>query len=290
MILSMTGFGSSVAECGELKFTAEIKSLNSKQLDLSVRLPQQYREAEMGLRGDIAQRLERGKVEATITVEANETAAAGVVNVAMARRYKEMIEEMSTELGVPTPADWSATLLRMPDVLKPENRVVGADEVDALRRAVGGALDGLVEFRTQEGARLEKFFEEKIEAIQGLLLEVPQYEGERIERIRGRIFDALEKLQGVDYDKNRFEQEMIFYIEKLDITEEKIRLQNHLDYFLKTMKGAPGQGKKLGFITQEMGREINTLGSKANHAELQRIVVRMKDHLEQIKEQILNVM
>ena len=137
---------------------------------------------------------------------------------------------------------------------------------------------------------MEKFFEEKIEAIQGLLLEVPQYEGERIERIRGRIFDALEKLQGVDYDKNRFEQEMIFYIEKLDITEEKIRLQNHLDYFLKTMKGAPGQGKKLGFITQEMGREINTLGSKANHAELQRIVVRMKDHLEQIKEQILNVM
>ena len=244
----------------------------------------------MGLRGDIARRLERGKVEATITVEANETAAAGVVNVAMARRYKEMIEEMSNELGVPAPTDWSATLLRMPDVLKPENRVVGADEVDALRRAVGGALDGLVEFRTQEGARLEKFFEEKIEAIQGLLLEVPQYEGERIERIRGRIFDALEKLQGVDYDKNRFEQEMIFYIEKLDITEEKIRLQNHLDYFLKTMKGAPGQGKKLGFITQEMGREMNTLGSKANHAELQRIVVRMKDHLEQIKEQILNVM
>ena len=137
---------------------------------------------------------------------------------------------------------------------------------------------------------MEKFFEEKIEAIQGLLLEVPQYEGERVERIRGRIFDALEKLQGVDYDKNRFEQEMIFYIEKLDITEEKIRLQNHLDYFLKTMKAAPGQGKKLGFITQEMGREINTLGSKANHAELQRIVVRMKDHLEQIKEQILNVM
>ena len=137
---------------------------------------------------------------------------------------------------------------------------------------------------------MEKFFEEKIEAIQGLLLELPHSERERIERLRGRIFDALEKLQGVDYDKNRFEQEMIFYIEKLDITEEKIRLQNHLDYFLKTMKGAPGQGKKLGFITQEMGREINTLGSKANHAELQRIVVRMKDHLEQIKEQILNVM
>ncbi len=244
----------------------------------------------MGLRGDIAQRLERGKVEATISVEANETAAAGVVNVAMARRYKEMIEQMSAELGVPAPTDWSATLLRMPDVLKPENRGVGADEVEALRRAVGEALDGLVEFRTQEGARLEKFFEEKIEGIQSLLLEVPQYEGERIERIRSRIVDGLEKLQGVDYDKNRFEQEMIFYIEKLDITEEKIRLQNHLDYFLKTMKGEPGQGKKLGFITQEMGREINTLGSKANHAELQRIVVRMKDHLEQIKEQILNVM
>jgi len=197
---------------------------------------------------------------------------------------------LAQEIGVPEPEDWYSVLLRMPDIMKTEMPYMDDAEKEALNDAISNAIKELVAFRTQEGNRLEQFFKEKIENIQQLLNEVPKYEQERIEKIRGRIVDALEKLKNEDYDKNRLEQEMIFYIEKLDITEEKLRLQNHLDYFLSTMETGHGQGKKLGFISQEMGREINTLGSKANHAELQRIVVRMKDQLEQIKEQVLNVM
>ena len=208
----------------------------------------------------------------------------------MAEEYKAQITELSQELGIPHPEDWYSVLLRMPDIMKTEMPDMDDAEKVALNDAVSNAIKELVAFRTQEGNRLELFFKEKIENIQQLLNEVPKYEQERIEKIRGRIVDALEKLKNEDYDKNRLEQEMIFYIEKLDITEEKLRLQNHLDYFLSTMETGHGQGKKLGFISQEMGREINTLGSKANHAELQRIVVRMKDQLEQIKEQVLNVM
>ena len=290
MILSMTGFGKAVAEVNDKKITAEIKSLNSKQLDLAVRIPQQYRECELPLRSLIATELERGKVDLIITVESNAVLSQTVINKALAAEYKNQIESLSRETGIPEPEDWYSILLRMPDIMKTETPIIDEAEKGALTDAVNNAVKELMAFRTQEGNRLESFFKEKINKIQQLLDEVPKYEHERIEKIRSRITDALEKLGKEDYDKNRMEQEMIFYIEKLDITEEKLRLQNHLDYFLSTMETGHGQGKKLGFISQEMGREINTLGSKANHAELQRIVVRMKDQLEQIKEQVLNIM
>ena len=290
MILSMTGFGKAVVEMNDKKITAEIKSLNSKQLDLTIRIPQQYRECELPLRSLVAAELERGKVDLAITVESNASTSQSIINKSLAFEYKRQIEDLAQEIGVPEPEDWYSVLLRMPDIMKTEMPDMDDAEKEALNDAVSNAIKELVAFRTQEGNRLELFFKEKIENIQQLLNEVPKYEQERIEKIRGRIVDALEKLKNEDYDKNRLEQEMIFYIEKLDITEEKLRLQNHLDYFLSTMETGHGQGKKLGFISQEMGREINTLGSKANHAELQRIVVRMKDQLEQIKEQVLNVM
>lgn len=290
MILSMTGFGKAVVEMNDKKITAEIKSLNSKQLDLTIRIPQQYRECELPLRSLVAAELERGKVDLAITVESNADTSQSIINKSLAFEYKRQIEDLAQEIGVPEPEDWYSVLLRMPDIMKTEMPDMDDAEKEALNDAVSNAIKELVAFRTQEGNRLEQFFKEKIENIQQLLNEVPKYEQERIEKIRGRIVDALEKLKNEDYDKNRLEQEMIFYIEKLDITEEKLRLQNHLDYFLSTMETGHGQGKKLGFISQEMGREINTLGSKANHAELQRIVVRMKDQLEQIKEQVLNVM
>lgn len=290
MILSMTGFGKAVVEMNDKKITAEIKSLNSKQLDLTIRIPQQYRECELPLRSLVAAELERGKVDLAITVESNAGTSQSIINKSLAFEYKRQIEDLAQEIGVPEPEDWYSVLLRMPDIMKTEMPDMDDAEKEAQNDAVSNAIKELVAFRTQEGNRLELFFKEKIENIQQLLNEVPKYEQERIEKIRGRIVDALEKLKNEDYDKNRLEQEMIFYIEKLDITEEKLRLQNHLDYFLSTMETGHGQGKKLGFISQEMGREINTLGSKANHAELQRIVVRMKDQLEQIKEQVLNVM
>lgn len=290
MILSMTGFGKAVVEMNDKKITAEIKSLNSKQLDLTIRIPQQYRECELPLRSLVAAELERGKVDLAITVESNAGTSQSIINKSLAFEYKRQIEDLAQEIRVPEPEDWYSVLLRMPDIMKTEMPDMDDAEKEALNDAVSNAIKELVAFRTQEGNRLEQFFKEKIENIQQLLNEVPKYEQERIEKIRGRIVDALEKLKNEDYDKNRLEQEMIFYIEKLDITEEKLRLQNHLDYFLSTMETGHGQGKKLGFISQEMGREINTLGSKANHAELQRIVVRMKDQLEQIKEQVLNVM
>lgn len=290
MILSMTGFGKSTTEINGKKITAEIKSLNSKQMDLSVRIPQQLRERELTLRSLVAKKLERGKVDLTITLESITNDVPVSINKTLAGQYKLQIEQMSQELNIPLPTDWYATLLRLPDVLKQDTAETDEKELSALDSVVESAIEHLIEFRTQEGKRLESFFKEKIACIQALLDEVPQYEEERIVKIKGRIQEALEKLENVDYDKNRFEQEMIFYIEKLDITEEKIRLQNHLDYFLATMANGSGQGKKLGFISQEMGREINTMGSKANNAELQKVVVKMKDQLEQIKEQVLNVM
>ena len=198
---------------------------------------------------------------------------------------------MSEELGIQPPTDWHSTLLRLPDALKSDvNTDTSEEEIAAVSAVVANAVNALLAFRTQEGDRLCHFFEEKIAKIQQLLNDVAPYEESRIEKIKARILDSLEHLENVDYDKNRFEQELIFYIEKLDITEEKIRLQNHLNYFLETLETGQAQGKKLGFISQEMGREINTMGSKANQAELQKIVVGMKDQLEQIKEQVLNVL
>ena len=293
MILSMTGFGKAAMVYNNKKITAEVKSLNSKQLDFGVRTPQNHREIEMELRNTVSKALMRGKIDLFIYCEPIEGATSGTINVPMLKQYKAQIENMARELELPEPEDWYATLLRMPDALKTEAKSTEADEEELkiVKQVVAKATEQLIEFRRQEGARLATFFEEKIAAIQALLNEVPRYEEPRILKIKGRILDALAKIKEVDYDKNRFEQELIYYIEKLDITEEKIRLQNHLKYFLETMNSdEPGQGKKLGFISQEIGREVNTMGSKANQADLQNLVVRMKDHLEQIKEQVLNVL
>lgn len=289
----MTGFGKAVKVFGHKKITVEVKSLNSKQLDASVRLPMPYRSVELGLRGLLAQQLQRGKVDVFVTSESADGVVPVNINLPQLKLYKQQIETMTQELGLPQPNDWHQMLLRLPDVLKNEATTddVCDDELAVVTQATDEALQSLIEFRAQEGHRLEQFFEEKISAIQQIFGEVDKYENSRVERIKTRITDSLAKLEGVDYDNNRLEQELIFYIEKLDITEEKIRLQNHINYFLETLHASqPGQGKKLGFIAQEMGREINTMGSKANQAELQQVVVRMKDQLEQIKEQVLNVL
>ena len=289
----MTGFGKAVTICNDKKITAEIKSLNSKQLDLSIRLPQSYREIELELRNMVSKSLERGKVDLYIYTETIGNTASANFNIPMLKSYKEQIETISATLGIPVPQDWYATLLRLPDALisaDANNAEINETEIEAVKNSVYEAVNALIEFRTQEGNRLNLFFKEKIDNIRQLLAEVAPYESDRIAKIKKRIHDSLSKLEGVEYDNNRFEQEMIFYIEKLDITEEKLRLSNHLDYFIDTLDNGHGQGKKLGFISQEMGREINTLGSKSNHAEMQKIVVKMKDELEQIKEQILNVM
>ncbi len=287
----MTGFGKAEIVVNNKKITAEVKSLNSKQLDLSVRLPQAYREVELKLRNDVSKALLRGKVDLYVYSEAIDGASAVSINLPLLKVYKEQIEKMSEELGIQAPTDWHATLLRLPEALKSDvNSDTTEEEIAAVSAVVANAVNALLAFRTQEGDRLCHFFEEKIAKIQQLLNDVAPYEESRVEKIKARILDSLEHLENVDYDKNRFEQELIFYIEKLDITEEKIRLQNHLNYFLETLETGQAQGKKLGFISQEMGREINTMGSKANQAELQKIVVGMKDQLEQIKEQVLNVL
>jgi len=293
MILSMTGFGKAVKVYNNKKITAEIKSLNSKQLDFGTRTPQNHRQIEMELRNLVSQELMRGKIDLFVYCEPIEGATSGTINIPMLQQYKAQIEEMAEQLNIPQPDDWYATLLRMPDALRTDAKATEADEeeLQVVKEVVAQATEQLIAFRRQEGERLATFFEEKIAAIQALLDEVPKYEVPRTEKIKQRILDSLAKLKEVDYDKNRFEQELIYYIEKLDITEEKIRLQNHLKYFLDTLNSdEPGQGKKLGFISQEIGREVNTMGSKANQADLQNLVVRMKDHLEQIKEQVLNVL
>ena len=293
MILSMTGFGKAVKVYNNKKITAEIKSLNSKQLDFGTRTPQNHRQIEMELRNLVSQELMRGKIDLFVYCEPIEGATSGTINIPMLQQYKAQIEEMAEQLNIPQPDDWYATLLRMPDALRTDAKATEADEeeLQVVKEVVAQATKQLIAFRRQEGERLATFFEEKIAAIQALLDEVPKYEVPRTEKIKQRILDSLAKLKEVDYDKNRLEQELIYYIEKLDITEEKIRLQNHLKYFLDTLNSdEPGQGKKLGFISQEIGREVNTMGSKANQADLQNLVVRMKDHLEQIKEQVLNVL
>lgn len=292
MIQSMTGYGRAITELPDKKIHIEIKSLNSKTMDLFTRIAPAYREKEIEVRNEISRRLERGKADFNLWIEKKENAeAAVVINQALLSSYYKQVIESAEKLNIPFPADWFPTLLRMPDVMaKPEIQELSEEEWKIVSDALTEAIDQLVEFRKQEGKALEERFRENIRNISHLLEAVAPFEKERIEKVRERITDALEKVIGTDYDKNRLEQELIYYIEKLDINEEKQRLTNHLNYFIKTMEGASGQGKKLGFIVQEMGREINTLGSKANHAEMQKIVVQMKDELEQIKEQILNVM
>ena len=292
MIQSMTGYGKACAQCGLRKVHVEIKSLNSKSLDLSTRIAPLYREKEMEIRTAVAQRLERGKVDFTLWVEKDESPTGCLINGSMVKHYLKQIEEISQANGiaVPTTNAWDI-LVRLPDLTYPAvTEELAAEEWTAVQGVIGEALDRLVEFRTQEGAALERKFTEKLDNITALLASIEPYEKARVEKIRARLEEHLAELRGVDYDRGRLEQELIYYIEKLDISEEKQRLTNHLKYFRETMASGHGQGKKLGFIAQEMGREINTTGSKSNQAEMQNIVVRMKDELEQIKEQVLNVM
>lgn len=292
----MTGFGRGSASSAERKIIVEIKSLNSKQLDLFMRVPSAFRELEVEARSVIAPILERGKVEMTASVENTGPSAPATFNLPAIESYRVQIEEMSLHLGIPLPEDWYATLLRLPDTLQTKVEEIRDDDRRAFLDAVKEAAGALTDFRITEGRKLYTFFCEKIDNITNLLKEVEPFEKERVVRIRQRLEEQLESLHGIDYDKGRLEQELIFYIEKLDVSEEKLRLRSHLDYFLDTLGGddgsrsSAGQGKKLGFIAQEMGREINTLGSKSNNAEMQKIVVRMKDELEQIKEQVLNVL
>lgn len=291
MIQSMTGYGKTVVAYKGKKINVEVKSLNSKALDLSTRIAPIYREKEMEIRQIITKKVVRGKVDFAIWVEKDASVDAAPVNAALVANYYRQISEIAEKTGIPTPADWFTLLLRMPDVTtRTETEVLDDEEWDVARQAVNEAVDKLVEFRTQEGAALQKKFGEKIDNIEQLLHSIEPWEKARVEKIRARIVDGLKSIPDVEYDKNRLEQELIYYIEKLDINEEKQRLANHLRYFRETMNEPAGQGKKLGFIAQEMGREINTTGSKSNQAEMQNIVVKMKDELEQIKEQVLNAL
>lgn len=291
MIQSMTGYGKATVTLSDKKVHVEVKSLNSKSMDLSTRIAPAYREKEIEIRGEIAKKLERGKVDFSLWVEKEGTEAATPIHIELAKGYYNQMRSLAKELHVELPSDWLSILVRMPDVLaKTDAQELSDEEWAEAHRAVESAIEQLTAFRRQEGDALEQKFREKISNLYQLLESITPYEENRIEKIKARIIDGLAKIKDVEYDKNRMEQELIYYIEKLDINEEKQRLSNHLDYFLQTLENGKGQGKKLGFIAQEMGREINTLGSKSNQAEMQKIVVQMKDELEQIKEQVLNVM
>lgn len=291
MIQSMTGYGKADAEFQGKKIHVEIKSLNSKALDLTTRVAQLYREKEMEMRAMIQSSLERGKVEFSLWVEKGETVTAASINGNIVAAYAQQIKEISDKLGWNFPADPWSVIVRLPEITQ-SNAVetLSEEEWGVVRQAVQEAIDHLVAFRKQEGVALAAKFSEKLDNIAALMEQIVPFEQSRVAKIRERLETRLEELKGVDYDKNRLEQELIYYIEKLDISEEKQRLANHLNYFRETMQNGHGQGKKLGFIAQEMGREINTTGSKSNQAEMQNIVVKMKDELEQIKEQVLNVM
>lgn len=287
----MTGYGKSVVTYNGKKINVEVKSLNSKALDLSTRIAPLYREKEMEIRQIITAKLLRGKVDFAIWIDKDASVDAAPINTALVANYYQQISDIAEKTGIPVPTDWFTLLLRMPDVTtRTETECLTDEEWAVARAAVEEAVDKLVDFRKQEGAALQKKFTEKIDNIEQLLHSIEPWEKARVEKIRARIVDGLKSIPDVEYDKNRLEQELIYYIEKLDISEEKQRLANHLKYFHETLQEACGQGKKLGFIAQEMGREINTTGSKSNQAEMQNIVVKMKDELEQIKEQVLNAL
>lgn len=287
----MTGYGKAVVAFNEKKINVEVKSLNSKSLDISTRIAPLYREKEMELRQKIQQVLIRGKVDFSLWIDRDASLDATPINADTVRFYYDQINRIAYEQEISLPMDWS-TLLRLPDVMtKQDNEELSDEEWAVVCQVVDRALQELVEYRRQEGAALEKKFNEKVDNIETLLHAIDPYEKARVEKIRSRLTENLATIKDVDYDKNRLEQELIYYIEKFDISEEKQRLSHHLNYFRETMaEQEGGQGKKLGFIAQEMGREINTTGSKSNQAEMQNIVVQMKDELEQIKEQVLNVL
>ena len=286
----MTGYGKAIAELPNKKVTIEIKSLNSKQFDLFTRLPGIYREKEIALRNALARLLERGKVDLSMNVEVISKDVSSKIDHNVVRQYHEEIRKLSQEMNVSQPEDWLSMLLRLPDVMKQDTEELDDEEWTTIEKAINQAVGEVNRFRRQEGEMLAKVLTEKILSIRSLLAAVEPFEAERTEKIKSRILEGLSNLESVDYDKNRFEQEMIYYIEKLDVNEEKTRLAHHLDYFIETLNDSHSQGKKLGFIAQEIGREINTLGSKSNQSGMQRIVVQMKDELEQIKEQILNIL
>jgi len=290
MIQSMTGFGKATLILPAKKVIIEIKSLNSKQLDIFTRIPSIYREKEMDIRSTLSQTLERGKIELIITVENIGKDTDTKINASLVESYKNQIEEIAGNLNINPPAEWFPTLLRLPDVIKTEMAEIDEQEWKQVFQALDVAIRNLCDFRTQEGVMLSQLFEQKITIISELLKLIEPFEKERLERIKSRIIENLQKIPEVQVDSNRLEQEMIYYIERLDINEEKTRLINHLSYFIETLHSGNGQGKKLGFIAQEIGREINTMGSKSNHAEMQQIVIQMKDELEQIKEQVLNIL
>lgn len=295
MLLSMTGYGKAVATYQDKTIHVEVKALNSKALDCSTRIAPVYREKEMEIRKAIQESVVRGKIDFSIWVEKEVSSDAQTINMPLFKNYYEQLVAAADSVGikdnVTNSADWMKMIMRMPDIMsRQEAEILTDEEWTAARKAVDEALSNLEAFRRQEGAALKKKFEEKLDNIARLMGEIEPYEQSRVEKIRQRLVENLKNLPDVEYDKNRLEQELIYYIEKLDISEEKQRLTNHLKYFRETMEEEQSQGKKLGFIAQEMGREINTTGSKSNQAEMQNIVVQMKDELEQIKEQVLNAL
>ena len=286
MIQSMTGFGKSTLQLPVKKITVEVKSLNSKGLDLNVRMPSVYRELELGLRNEIATRLERGKIDFSVYVEMTGEQTTTKINVPIVQAY---MQQMRAVIANADDTELLKMAVRMPDALKTERDEIDENDWTEIQKVIREALDNIVKFRADEGKSLENEFQTRIANIRQYMNDALALDPERMQAIKDRLQTAINELK-VDVDENRFEQELIFYLEKLDITEEKVRLSTHLDYFLETIKGTEANGRKLGFITQEMGREINTMGSKANHAQMQKLVVMMKDELEKIKEQVLNVL
>jgi uncharacterized protein (TIGR00255 family) len=282
----MTGFGKASLQLPTKKITVEVKSLNSKGLDLSVRMPSTYREMELGLRNQIALKLERGKVDFSIFIESTAEQTSTKVNVPIVKAYIAQLREVYPNADE---TELMKMAIRMPDTLKTEREEIDEKEWSEIQKVILEALDNIGDFRKDEGASLEKEFQLRIGNIRQYMNDALALDPERVQAIKDRLQAAISELK-VNVDENRFEQELIYYLEKLDITEEKVRLTNHLDYFLETINGTEANGRKLGFITQEMGREINTMGSKANHAQMQKLVVMMKDELEKIKEQVLNVL
>jgi uncharacterized protein (TIGR00255 family) len=286
MIQSMTGFGKATLQLPTKKITVEVKSLNSKGLDLNVRMPSLYREMELGLRNQIALKLERGKVDFSIFIESPAEQTSTKVNVPIVKGYIEQLRAVYAEAEE---TELMKMAIRMPDTMKIEREEIDENDWAQIETAIEEALQNILNFRKDEGQSLEKEFQLRIANIRQYMNEALALDPERVQAIKDRLQTAIAELK-VNVDENRFEQELIYYLEKLDITEEKVRLTNHLDYFLETIKGNEANGRKLGFITQEMGREINTMGSKSNHAQMQKLVVQMKDELEKIKEQVLNVL
>ncbi len=286
MIQSMTGYGKATLQLPTKKITVEIKSLNSKGLDLNTRMPSVYREMELGLRNQISQRLERGKIDFSLYIEVTGEETSSKINVPIIKGY---INQMKAVLPNADETELMKMAVRMPDALKTERDEIDEDEWKDIQKVIDEGLENIAAFRKDEGVSLEKEFLHRIANIMTLMNNAVAYDAERVETVKTRLKTALDELQ-VNVDQNRFEQELIFYLEKYDITEEKVRLENHLNYFIETLAGTEANGRKLGFITQEMGREINTMGSKSNHAEMQKLVVMMKDELEKIKEQVLNVL